>query len=848
MLRVALKGLFARKLRLALTSLAIVLGTAMVSGTFILTDTINASLDALFANVYSKTDAVVTGKAPFGGGNAPSFPASTLARVRVLPGVAAAGGSVGGVAEIVGRDGKVVSRGSALQLGTSIDPDSERFSPFTLAAGAWPTGPAQVAIDAETADSQHFRVGDRVGIIAQGGRELKDRITGIAKYGNQPSIAGDTLAIFNLPTAQRLFGETGQLDQIDVAAASGVPLASLLSRIRAVLPRHTQVRTGREQARSEANDYGAAIAVLRDFLLAFGGIALFVGAFVIANTLSITVAQRAREFATLRTLGASAGQVRRGVVVEGIVTGLVASLVGLVVGLGLAKALEALFRAGGLKLSLPGLVFAWRTVIVTLMLGVAVTLAASVLPALRATRVPPIAAIREGAVLPPSRLARMTPALALLVLACAVALVCVGGFVSELSTGLRLVFLGVGLPAAFVGMAMVAPTLTPLLARGLGWPATRIGGAAGALARSNATRNPARTASAASALMIGLALVTAVAVLAQGLRQSIVGAVEQEFRGDYVLTAQGGIAPTSIAPAEALRRSGVASMVAGVRSGQGRAFGDTVQVAGLDPGLPRLLVLDWKQGTNAALATLGADGAIVDSGFAGSHQLVRGSRFALETDSGHTIRLTVDGIYRPPRAGNALGAVSISSRTFDAVYENPQNLFALIATPGGVTPANTAALNRVLAAYPDAQLQSEHQFISSQEGAIDSELNVIYVLLALSIIVSVFGIVNTLVLTVFERTRELGMLRAVGLTRRQTRRMIRQESIITALLGATLGIPLGIALGALFDRVLDDTPFAVPWGTIVAFVVAAFAVGILAAVFPARRAARLSILSALHYE
>ncbi len=849
MIRVAFKSLLGRKLRLVLTSLAIVMGVGMVSGTYVLTDTINASLGTLLNGVYAKSDAVVTGKAAFGGsGNAPSFPESTVARIANLPGVAAAAGSVGAEVEIVGADGKVVSRGSALQLGLSIAPGSQRFSPFRIVSGAWPTGPGEVAIDAQTAGSEHYRVGDRVGLIVNGGSEQHFRITGIADYGSSSSLAGDTLSIFDLPTAQRLFGEPGKLDQIDVASRPGTSKAALLRQIRSVLPAHTQVRTSAKQAHATFEDYDSAITTLRYFLLAFGGIALFVGSFVIANTLSITVAQRSREFATLRTLGATVRQVRRSVLIEGFAIGLLASIVGLFVGLGLAKGLEALFRAEGLKLPLAGLVFATRTVIVSLVVGTGVTLLASFWPALRATRVPPIAAVREGSLLPPSRLARFGPAVALAVCAIALVLVCVGAFVSAIATGPRLVVLGIGVLLLFVGVAMVAPSIARPLARVLGWPATRIGGAAGELARRNAMRNPARTASTAAALMIGLALVTAFAVLAQGLKQSIIGSVRDEFRGNYVLTSENGFTPTSVASADALRRAHIATVVAGERSGEARVFGQTIGVAGLDPGLSQLLALKWKQGTNAAMASLGTGGVIVDKDFAKSHHLAVGSHITMETPSGHTIELRVNGIYAPPQAENPLGTISISSRTFDTLYPNPENVFTLIATPGGVTAHNTAALNRVLARFPDAKLQSEQQFISSQQASIQSELNLLYILLALSIVVSLFGIVNTLVLTVFERTRELGLLRAVGMTRRQTRRMIRHEAVITALLGATLGIPVGIGLAAVLDRALGNIPFAVPVGTIIEFVVAAIVVGLIAAIFPARRAARLNVLNALQYE
>jgi putative ABC transport system permease protein len=848
-IRVTLKGLLARKLRLALTSLAIVLGVGMVCGTFILTDTVNAGVKDIIGGAYAKADAVVSGKAVFGGGDVPSFPASTLGRIRALGDVAAAGGDVGGQAEIVGRNGKVVSRAGGSEYGVGIAPAYERFSALHLVAGSWPRGPGQVAIDEQTASSQHFGVGDHIGVIANGARERRYRVSGVVDFGTSTSLAGGTISAFDLRTAQRLFGERGELDQIDVAARHGVATGALLAQIRSVLPPHTRVRTGGQQAQADFNDSKGVLDTFRDFLLAFAGIALFVGAFVIANTLSITVAQRARELATLRTLGATARQVRFTVVLEGLVTGLVASAVGLVVGLGLAKGLEALFNALGADLPLTGLVFATRTIVVSLVVGTVVTAVASLLPAVRATRVPPIAAVREGSMLPPSRLARFGPAVAVAVGAIAVAVICAGAFASGIATGPRLLLVAIGVLALFVAMAMAAPSIARPLALVLGWPASRIGGAAGRLARANAVRNPARTSSTAAALMIGLALVTAVAVLAQGLKQSIVGAVDSEFRGNYVMTSVNGFTPMSIAATAALHRAGVATAIAGERAGDGRIFGHTVQVAGIDPGLSQLLRLRWQAGSDAAMAHVGATGAIVDKSFARSHHLTVGSPLHLETSTGRMLQLRVAAINNPPQSENPLGTISISSHTFDSAYTNPENIFTLVATRGGVTAANTAALNHVLARFPDAQIQSESAFLSSQEGAIQSELNLLYILLALSVVVSLFGIVNTLVLTVFERTRELGMLRAIGMSRRQTRRMIRHEAVITSLLGAILGIPVGIGIAAILDRALQGgIPFAVPGGTIVVFVVSAILVGLFAAIFPARRAARLDILHALQYE
>jgi putative ABC transport system permease protein len=846
-IRISLKDLLGRKLRLALTSLAIVMGVAMVSGTFVLTDTMNSAFTQIFNTAYSTSDAVITGKAVFGGSqNAPAFPASVLPKVQALPSVAAATGGIGDLAQYVGKDGKVLDSHGAPGLAFSVTGD-QRFNPLRLIVGHWPKGSGEIAMDDETAAKLDIHVGGTVGVLPGGGEVRRFRVSGIARYGNS-TLGGATLAIFDLATAQKLFHKEGQLDQIDVARQQGYSTETLLSQIQSVLPAHTQVRTSEEQAKQSTKDITDQLKFLQYFLLAFGGIALFVGSFVIANTLSITIAQRVREFATLRSMGATGRQVLAIVVVEGFVIGLLASTIGLFVGLALAKGLVQLFKAFGAELPQTGLVFATRTIVVSLVVGTIVTLLASLRPALRATRVAPIAAVREGSILPPSRFAKYGPVAALVVCAISAAALVYGAFGHGIDTKLRLLLLAGGIIGLFIGVSMVAPTLARPLASVLGWPATRVGGVAGGLARSNAMRNPSRTASTAAALMIGLALVTAVSVLAAGLRASFEDAVKTEFHADYALTSQNGFLPTSIDSATALRKSGVATAVAGVRAGDGRAFGNTIQVTAVDPGFSQMIRLKWTLGSATSLDRLGRVGAVVDKSYAKSHHLHAGSSFEVETPGGNTIPLRLAAIFDPPQGGSPFGRVTMSAATFDAAYPNPQNVFAFVNAPGGVTPANTAALTNVLRPFPDAKIQTEQQFISNQEKGLDKFLILLYVLLGLSIIVSLFGIVNTLVLTVFERTREIGMLRAVGMTRRQTRRMIRHESIVTALIGAALGIPFGILLAGLFDRAIGDVPFRVPGGTLVVFVVAAIIVGLIAAIFPARRASRLNVLNALQYE
>ncbi|MGO9901408.1 MAG: ABC transporter permease [Solirubrobacteraceae bacterium] len=851
---VALRGLLGRKLRAALTAIAIVLGVAMVSGTYILTDTIKAAFTTVFTDVYKHTDAVITGKSAISnnnnsnnGASAPSLPESLLTRVRSLPGVSQATGSVSDEAGLVGHNGKVIARGGAPGLAFSYVPSGQRFNPLSLTSGGWPAAPDEIDIDAATASKDDFKVGQQIGVVARG-PELHFRIVGTVQIAGVSSLGGSTMALFTLSTAQRIFDKQGLLDEIDVAAKPGTSDRALVSEIRPLLSASAQVKTGQAQAQQATKDTSSFLSIIQDFLLAFGGVALFVGSFVIANTLSITIAQRTRELATLRTLGAMRSQVLRSVLLEAFVIGLLASITGLFLGLGLAKGLNQLFVSLGINLPHAGTVFATRTVVVSLLVGVVITLLAALRPALRATRVPPIAAVREGALLPPSRFAKYGPHAAIATVTGAVALMLVGLFVSALSTGTRLLAIGIGAAALFIGVSMLAAKLVPPLARVLGAPAARFGGAAGSLARRNAIRNPTRTASTASALMIGLALVTLVGVLAAGLRARFESSVNQEFVANYALTSTDNFTPIGVASETALHGVPGVTVVSGVRAGAGRAFGSQINVTGVAPNVNMAIFVKWQVGSQQTPAQLGDDGAFVDKAYASAQHLHVGSPIAVKVPSGATLHLVLRGITAPPKGGSPYGDVTISQALFDANYQNPQNLYTFVNMAGGVTASNTHLLQRTLNAYPDAKIQTKSQFEKNQEQGLDTLLNLLYVLLSLSIIVSLFGIVNTLVLTVFERTRELGMLRAVGMTRRQVRRMIRHESVITALLGAAFGIPLGVVLAIMVGVAIGYPAVTIPWSTLVVFVIAAIFAGLIAAVFPARRAGRLNVLEALQYE
>jgi putative ABC transport system permease protein len=884
-IRFALQGLLARKLRTALTAIGVILGVALISGTYVLTDSITSAFDSIFTENYKNTDAAITGKTAFdasqdGTVTAPPFSADLLQKVRDLPEVGAAGGAVSGEAQLIGKDGKAIVFGGAPNLGFSVDPALPQFNSLTLSSGSWP-GPGEVVIDTQTAQKKGFKAGDEIGIQARG-PEQRMRISGLVEFGAVSSIGGATLAGFDLSTAQQLFDKSGKLDQILVAAKSGTSPQQLVSAIQPILPAGTQVRTAEDQAAEDAAGTTSFLNFLQTFLLVFGAIALFVGSFVIANSLSITIAQRTREFATLRTLGASRRQILGSVVLEAFVTGLLSAVVGLFLGLAIATGLFKLFDAVGFTLPNNGLVFETRTIVVALIVGVVVTVLASLRPAWRATRVPPIAAVREGATLAPGRLHRFRPLGAALLAAAGVALVVVGLFVNGLKTSTLLTLLGVGVLLLFLGIALFSSRLVRPLAAvadpiarwsvvvltALIWPfilvpywairrlfgrhpefprvlpdkpAVTIGG-------QNSRRDPHRTASTAAALMIGLALVTLVATLGAGLIKPFEDAVDRISTADYAITAQNNFSPLPPTVAATVEQVPTVGAVTSVRGGEAKAFDKTISITAIDKTAPQLLNFDWQAGSQASLSELDPDGAIVDSDYAKEHSLSLGSTVSLQMVTGKTIPFQVRGIFKPPAGGSPFGNVTIATSTFDSATPQPQNIYTFLKMQGGVTPENTATLNDALSGFPNAKAVTIEEFKKAQTDSVKSLLNVLYVLLALSVLVSLFGIVNTLVLTVFERTRELGMLRAIGLTRGQVKRMIRQESVITALIGAVIGTVLGLVLAGLLAARLDEISFTVPIGQLVLFAVISVIVGIFAAIWPARRAARLNPLEALQYE
>ena len=803
MTRVALKGMASRPLRTFLTTLAIVLGVGMVSAAFTLTDTMRGAADSLSSAAYDGTDAVVSARTAFKVDSSsdfttqkPTIDASVLAKVRAVPQVGAAVGDISDQAQIIGRNGK--PRGSGPYFGTGFDartPGAGKLTAFRLQDGRWAAGPGEVVIDVASAESEHYKLGSMVKITTLGAASSY-RVVGLVRFGTVKSLGQATISVFDLATAQKLFHKQGRYDSVLVAGKPGASGADVRRAVAAAVGPGQQVQTAEAQDRFTLEGLKKFIGILKTVLLVFGGVAIFVGAFTIFNTLSITVAQRTREFAMLRMVGAARRQVLGSVMIEALALGIGASLIGLAAGFGVAAGLNAVFGALDLQLPEAGMVFEARTAIVALVVGTLVTLAAGILPARRATKIAPVAALRDAD--PGARRLRLPS---------------------------RLVRAAAGL---------------------LGRPAAAIGGSAGRLARRNAMRHPGRTAVTASALMIGVMLVTAVTVVANGLRQETKGSLGDRISASHVITAQDGYSPLDPDITRTAARVPGVTAISSLRQDGGLVAGGKEIVNGVNAAtIAKVFDFEWKDGSNRVLSGLGANGAIVDDGWATEHGTKVGDAITVTSAKGVKLTLVVRGIEKSPVLDSlGLGPITVSQPAFDRAFEAQRDRLAFVTT------SDPAAVKKALAAFPDARVLSKDGFINEMTAGIDSLLAIFMVLLALAVIVSLFGIVNTLVLSTFERTRELGMLRAVGMTRRQVRRMIRHESVITALLGAAMGIAAGLGIAALLASVFADEgiTFVVPVASLVTFTVVAILAGVLAAILPARRAARMDVLTALAYE
>ncbi len=847
MWKATIANLRAHRLRLVLTALSIVLGVAFVTGTLIFTDTLHNTFDQLFRGVYGKISVQVRQPSPvndqFGNKAFIPMPESILPRVANLPGVAASEGSVNGFAQLVDKHSKAITTTGAPTIGASYGTVPE-ISGFSLVSGHAPHGPTEVVIDKGTADKHGFKVGDPIEILFQGPPQ-RFTIVGIVKFGKANGLGGATVAQFDLLVAQQLLNRVGTFDAVNLLAKPGVSPATLQATVTPHLPARYQAVTGSQLATENANQVNKSLGVITDFLLVFALVSLFVGSFIILNTFSILVAQRTREFALFRALGASRRQVLLATLIEAAVVGLVAAVLGIIIGALLATGLEAVFKAVGASIPSYGLVFQPRTAVVGLIVGVGVSVLASLNPARRASRVPPVAALGSTLAEPQQTPVRRT-IIGTVCLALGLAVMMIGLFVSHHNQALEV---GFGIALTFIGVATLAPFVARPVTGVIGRPLRRLSGVSGVLARQNAMRNPRRTAATASALMIGLALVTMFSVVGQSAKASVSNSIKQEFLGDYVVkttgTQFGNFSPTVEPKIAAV--PGVEA-TSPQRSGNAKLGSSTVTLTAVDAHtIGQLLKIDVKSGS---LSSLSRGQIMVESNTASSKGLKVGAPIHLRFAKTGEEALIVGGTYA---SSQLIGTnYLVSTSVFEANFTDQLDQVVMIKVAANADPvAVRNGIDQAISAYPNVEVQNPAQVEKDQASQVNQLLTIIYVLLALAILIAVLGIINTLVLSVVERTREFALLRAVGMARRQVRTMVRGESVVIALFGAVLGVLVGLGFGvALTSAIIRNQGgvVSIPVSSLIVFVILATIFGIVAAVWPARRAARTNVIMALSIE
>ncbi|MEO7352021.1 MAG: FtsX-like permease family protein [Marmoricola sp.] len=844
MLRAAWKSLLGRKLRLLMSTFAIVLGVAFVGGTLIFTDTLNKSFVAIFDN--SVGDVVVR---PVGAGDADTpttltMPAGLVNELADVPGAARADGNVATFGLfVIGKNNRVVGGQGAPGIGVNNNsaPAAHGVEGLQVVEGHAPHGADEVAIDAATVRRADIFIGEKVRLVSAGKKALlQPRLVGIADYPEGGSLNGATVSIFDTPTAQDLFldGKAAFTDAW-VTAKPGVSQKDLRARVAKVLPKGYEAVTGDKAAKDAAAPLLEAISFITIFLLVFAGIALVVGSFLIVNTFSMLVAQRSRELALFRALGASRKQVTRSVLFEAFVVGLVGSIIGLGLGVLLAIGIRALFGRIGLDLSGTSLVFGWRTPVAAFAVGLVVTMVAAYLPARRSSLIPPIAALRDDVAMPESSMRRRLLVGGLMMLA-GVAAGAVGLFTHVPKQGY---WVGAGALLAMLGMAAASPvTSQPFLALAAGIY-RRLFGSIGVLAGQNSLRSPRRTAATASALMIGLTLVTTMSIAGASAKASIDRTVQRTFLGDIVISNAVGAGFSPQIATMASKEPGVQS-VTRFRSAMAKLGGDRKFITGADPAtLSKVLRLDLQAGS---LADFTGNTMLVSKKVAKDNHYKVGQELTFRFPKGPT-KLRIVGIHDAEFAGFLTTLDALKQGGFAA----QDSSLLLKLDPGANSADVKAELEKATAKLPIITVKDQTEYAAEQRASIDPLILMIYALLGLALIIAVLGVVNTLGLSIIERTREIGLLRAIGVDRRQMRRMVSLESVAIAVLGALMGIGMGLVFGIALMASLRDEGLEVtriPWQILGIYLLAAVVIGLLAARLPARRAARLDVLQAIGTE
>jgi putative ABC transport system permease protein len=845
MYSLTLRSLFARRRRVALTSLAVLLGVAMVAGTFVFTDTIHRAYTQLFRGQAAGAQIVVGSKQGLYSSNNPpaSIPAALVARINRLPGVATAQGQISGVAGLVDKHGRIVKGTGSTTLAVSFL--SQPFGGFQFVTGTVPSGPAEVALEQSVAARNGYRVGDEVSIVT-GEPARRFRVSGLVSVGGATS-AGPTVAVFDSKTAAALYNKIGRVDLVYVAAANGTTPAALKREIAPLLPQGVSAQTVPQAVDADLTQINDQLGVLIGGLLAFGLLAVFVSAFVIVGTLSITLASRTRELAVLRALGATRRQALGAVILESGLVGILSSVGGLALGLAVALGIRALLGLAGTEVPSTGLVLEPRTLAISFGLGLLVTIAAGLPPALRATRVSPIEAMRASS----APVARDRPSWATMALAAVLALAGAALVLvrpSSTSTQLQTSTAGAVL------LVLAGVLLSPLVVRRVGivlaWPLERGDRVLGRLARENAIRTPARTAITASSLMIGLALVLFVSVYIGGVRTSARRAIDHTFVADFAIGNQDGTSSIPAASVRAVATVPDLMAVSSLKDASAAIVGaGTVTASGFDPStFGQVYRFDWVGSSVPTVPALGAGDVLVERDTARAAHLRVGERVQIKTAGGLGRQLTVRGIYADT---GLLRGVAMPVAEFDQLFNQDrlQQVFIKLQ-PGSDLVGAEAQLRQSLSTLPGVVVRSEQQLRDQAARRVDHVLLLFYALLAMSAVMALLGILTALTLSIHERTRELGILRAVGMTRAQARKLIRDESLITAEVGTLIGIVLGIAIAWIVTRALssEGIAFSVPWPELGLLVVVGLTVGVLASLPAAARAARVDVLSAIAHE
>ncbi|MEU6406024.1 FtsX-like permease family protein [Streptomyces sp. NPDC046985] len=842
MFRTALRTVLAHKARLLMTVLAVMLGVAFVSGTLVFTDTVSDAYQHSSARGFDHVDVAVRPRHQDAGGERPGRAAeltqADLERSARVPGAASAVGVVRGFTAIADRHGKLIGGGFRSEGGDYWGAKDPRYP---LTSGAAPHGEGQVLIDSETARRAGYEVGDTVRVSVDG-PVLTPTVSGVFTTDDGNVAAGGSLALFDTATAQKLFGKPGRYDEIDVRAAPGTGQEALKARLDAALPAgETETTTGRRLADDQAKDIASSMSGLRRGLLVFAGIALFVGTFIIANTFTMLVAQRTRELALLRAVGASRRQVTRSVLIEAFAVGAAAAVTGLLAGIGIGAGLRSLIGSLGASVPDGPLVVAPRTVVAALAVGVLVTVLAAWLPGRRAAKIPPVAAMSSVHAQATAKSLVLRNTLGALFAAAGVATV-LGA--TTMDADAAQAPMGLGAVLLIIGVFILTPLLSrPLIAAAA--PALRVFGVSGRLARRNAVRNPRRTAATASALMIGLTLITGMTVTAGSLQHAIDEMASSAIRADYVVSMANG---NGLSPGveEKLRHADGVTAVSPLRDAPARVEGRIDDLTGVDAAAIGWLT-DLKV-ADGAFAVRG-DRIVVDDKTAASRHWKAGSAFTVAYQDGRRQRLTVAGVYE----GNALiHGIMVDDAVLAPHQSDPRDAQILVKTDGGASGTAKDRLAKALGANPAIRIQDKKDISNGIARVFTLLLNMLYGLLAMAVIVAVLGVVNTLAMSVFERAQEIGMLRAIGLDRRSVKRMVRLESLVISLFGGVLGIGLGVffgwAAGRLLGAELATYELVLPWARMGVFLLLAAAVGVLAALWPARRAARLNMLQAITSE